>query len=264
MACGVSSVVKQWRKRFRRARRTLFDAWHETQQARAEFYKGFLEQERDRMSLATITRDLSEQAVRESIVTVLGSEMEKIRADVRAELMAECRQEALAVARQELEEDLRYARMRYEENLAKHDAEIEQTVDLMVEKRESIIRSEIKSEYEERLENLKEMLNEANVRLVDASEALAEIVLQAFECNGPGKRVFPARRLTIKALDLAKLNRCLAYFRARVDSEYIEGSELTVACNLNGDSFQAKPRTAFRLVRDSVGDSGQPQGEAVS
>lgn len=260
-------MVKRWHKKLKRVKRTLYDTWKDTAESRRAFHTSWVESQKERLKvpLSTLTEDLHKDAVRSAVVDMMRGEVGKIRADVRAELMAECRGESLSIARQELEEGLRHARMKYEEALARHDAEIEQTVDLMVEKREAVIRSEVKSEYEERLEGLAEELALTKERLVDASEALAEIVLQAFECNGPGRRVFPARRLTIKAIDLQKLNRALAYFKARVEAEYIKGSELTVACNVDGEGFAAKPKTAFRLVREpQMGSSAQPHGEAAA
>jgi phosphopantetheine adenylyltransferase len=178
--------------------------------------------------------------------------LQSIREAVRQELLPQVQEEALALARQELEEQLQHQREQLRDTFAKQRQALTGELEDELERREELLRRQTRDSYEERLLTLKDDLAAATTARDQVTALLVSLVTQLV-AEKPKRYLYDAG---ITELDLITLNQVLAPQGLQIRSEF-RHSERQVACTLKNGAGQ---RTVFWLETAVPGVAVEGEG----
>jgi hypothetical protein len=157
---------------------------------------------------------------------------------------SELRDEAVELAKAELQEEFDRRRERLLDDLARQRRALEHELEDQLEAREKVLRQEVRDDYDERLLTLQDDLAATVATRDQVTALLLSLVQQLFS-----ERTRYLHDAGITELDLMGLNQVLMAHGQRIRAEY-RHSERQVACQLaNG----ARQLTAFWMETTAPG-----------
>jgi hypothetical protein len=200
--------MRRWlRRRWRRGRRWLtqqLEAWRDARFERAAWQRIHAQEARERMQEA----DATKLALARSMLEQLGPEYrEALKAVAAEEVREAAREEALALARQELEATVARRRERLEAEKAAYQARLDREYETRAEETRTRARHQARQDVEAELEEARTTAAQA----LDAQQQLEGPLVALVRALLPEGRKIYVGRYGIPEVDVFGLNRVLRH-----------------------------------------------------
>jgi hypothetical protein len=201
---------QRWRRRRRRWRRWVDD--------RLEAWRRWVQRTSNVFEVSEVTMDVqqeTEQAMARAIREQMGAHTARVlKESIREECLAELREEALQLARQELEEEFSRRQERLQDDMARYKAKLEEEMLGELDRQRDALRQEIRDELEERLATLTDERNGARAERDRAERVVLALLTQLLP---EGKRTY-LHSAGVRELDRWAANEVLARYGLQVKS----------------------------------------------
>jgi hypothetical protein len=183
--------------------------------------------------------------------------LESIRQAVREELLPEVREEALALARQELEEAFSRRREKLADDMATFKAQLEDELLGELDRQREQIREELAQAQEEKYLTVRDQRDASRAERDRAETLLVALITQLL----PGERPVYLYSAGIRELDRGALNATLARHGLRVRSKATYSERLVTVrldqARVAGHTqFWLEKGSALPVADDDQGDTG--------